>query len=50
MIISPAYAKRLIRQGKASKGAIVEDNGTLYQSIDRHDLQRVDHYCIGDAP
>lgn len=49
MIISKRYAKRLIKQERASKGVITEDNGSVYQSIDRHDLQRVDHYQIAST-
>lgn len=52
MIISKAYAKRLIKLGKARIVTRTTDqprwserhNGRTYVAIDRLDLQRVDHY------
>jgi hypothetical protein len=48
MIISKAYAKRLIKAGKARavKGDTCTDNGRQYQIVTRLDVQRVDHYEI----
>jgi len=48
MIISTAYAKKLIKAGKATavKGDTCTDNGRTYQIVTRLDLQRVDHYEI----
>ncbi len=46
MIISNAYAKRLIKAGKATAvtGDTCTDNGRVWQIVTRLDLQRVDHY------
>jgi hypothetical protein len=46
MIISKAYAKRLIKAGKttATEGDTCTDNGRTYQIVTRLDVQRVDHY------
>ena len=43
MIITLAYAKRLIKAGKATIVATVTDNGTDYYILNRHDIQRTDH-------
>jgi predicted site-specific integrase-resolvase len=43
MIISIAYAKRLIKSGKATIVATVTHDGVEYYVINRHDLQRTDH-------
>jgi hypothetical protein len=43
MIISLAYAKRLIKSGKATIVAICTTDDVEYYVIDRHDLQRTDH-------
>ena len=46
MIITKEYAKRLIRQGKATKSSTLKTDGRgfVYIAITRHDKQRVDHY------
>jgi hypothetical protein len=46
MIISKAYATRLIKAGRAAaiKGDTCTDNGRQYQIVTRLDVQRVDHY------
>ena len=54
MIISKAYAKRLIKSGKARYTNFDEANSRIHGDredqffvcIDRIDLQRVDHYAI----
>jgi hypothetical protein len=48
MIISKAYAQRLIKAGKATavKGDTCTDNGKRYQIVTRLDLQRDDHYEV----
>ena len=48
MIISKAYAMRLIKAGKAiaKRGDTCTDNGRRYQIVTRLDLQRVDHYEV----
>jgi hypothetical protein len=43
MIISKAHAQRLIRTGRAIERDPVHDDGQMYWSIDRLDVQRVDH-------
>ena len=43
MIITLAYAKRLIKAGKATIVSTCYDNGLEYLVINRHDLQRTDH-------
>lgn len=43
MILTIAYAKRLIKAGKATIVATVTDNGAEYYVINRHDIQRTDH-------
>ena len=45
MIITLAYAKRLIKAGKATIVATVTDtdNDTEYYILNRHDVQRTDH-------
>ena len=46
MIISKAYAQKLIKVGKATaiEGDTCTDNGRQYQIVTRLDVQRVDHY------
>jgi hypothetical protein len=46
MIISKAYAQKLIKNGQATavKGDTCTDNGRHYQIVTRLDVQRVDHY------
>lgn len=46
MIISKAYAKKLIKSGKAKIASInkPDSNGIVYVAIDRLDKKRVDHY------
>lgn len=44
MIISRGYANKLVRDGKATKNGSTHDNGKRYQIVERHDIQRVDHY------
>lgn len=44
MIISRGYAKKLVRQGKATEDNCTYHNGRRYQIVIRHDVQRVDHY------
>lgn len=46
MIITIAYAKRLIKAGKATIVATVTDNGAKYYVINRHDIQRTDHAMV----
>jgi hypothetical protein len=46
MIISLAYAKRLIKSGKAIIVATVTHDGVDYYVINRHDLQRTDHTMV----
>lgn len=47
MIITKTYADRLIRESNATKTTTVtDDKGRTFQAIDRHDIQRVDHYRI----
>lgn len=47
MILSPNYAKSLIRKGQATPTTTVEhETGRTLQAIDRHDVQRVDHYFL----
>ena len=43
MILTIAYAKRLIKSGKATIVATVTHDGGEYYVINRHDLQRTDH-------
>ena len=43
MIITLAYAKLLIKAGKATIVATVTDNGAEYYILNRHDVQRTDH-------
>lgn len=45
MIITRNHAMRLVREGKATlvSGGTIH-NGQRYQIVERHDLQRVDHY------
>ena len=43
MIITLAYAKRLIKAGKATIVATVIDDNTKYFVINRHDKRRTDH-------
>ena len=46
MIITRNYAKRLVRQGKATEDGATNHNGQRYQIVTRHYLQRVDHYVL----
>jgi hypothetical protein len=48
MIISKAYAQKLIKNGQATatEGDTCTDNGRQYQIVTRLDVQRVDHYEI----
>ena len=48
MIITKAYAKLLIKSGRATAtdGDTCTDNGKRYQIVTRLDVQRVDHYEI----
>jgi hypothetical protein len=43
MILTLAYAKRLIKSGKATIVTTVNHDGVEYYVINRHDLQRTDH-------
>ena len=43
MILTLAYAKRLIKSGKATIVTTVNHNDVKYYVINRHDLQRTDH-------
>jgi hypothetical protein len=43
MIITLAYAKRLIKSRKATIVTTCHDNGRKYIVINRHNLQRTDH-------
>lgn len=51
MIISPPYAQKLIRQGKASYLGTVKTNDPdwTYVVLNRHDLMRVDHTLVREA-
>jgi hypothetical protein len=53
MIISRNYAKRLVRQGKATLDGATFSNGPgcgrRYQIVMRHDLHRTDHYLLRDG-
>ena len=48
MIISLAYAKRLVKAGKASIVSRCHNSSTgdAYWVINRHDLQRTDHAVV----
>jgi hypothetical protein len=46
MIISLAYAMRLIKSGKATIVATVTHDGVDYYVVNRHDLQRTDHAMV----
>ena len=48
MTISKRYALSLIKSGKATMGPVLvpDERGHIYQAIDRHDVQRVDHYRV----
>ena len=52
MILSRDYLQKLVRQGKASycggtaHKSQVHDQGYIYIAVDRHDLQRTDHYAM----
>ena len=48
MIISLAYAKRLIKAGKATIATRCYNSltGETYWVINRHDLQRTDHAVV----
>lgn len=43
MILTLAYAKRLIKSGKATIVTTVTHDDVEYYVINRHDLQRTDH-------
>jgi hypothetical protein len=43
MILTLAYAKRLIKAGKATIVTTVTHDGVEYYVINRYDLQRTDH-------
>ena len=43
MIISKKHAQHLIRTGRAIERLPIKDDHYMYWSIDRLDLQRVDH-------
>ena len=49
MIIAKRTAQRLIAVGKATIEGRVYDNDQTYAIITRHDVQRTDHYLIGDG-
>ena len=45
MIITRTYAHRLLRRGLATAdGSNTYHDGAYWMIVDRHDLQRVDHY------
>jgi len=46
MIITIAYAKRLIKAGKATLVTTCDHEGTTYIVLNRHDLQRTDHASV----
>lgn len=46
MILTLAYANRLIKSGKATIVATVTHDGVDYYVINRHDLQRTDHAMV----
>lgn len=47
MTITQTYAAKLIKAGKATlTTTVTDDRGHVYQVLDRHDLQRVDHYRV----
>jgi len=47
MILTLAYAKRLIKAGKATIVTTIESHhGITYYVISRHDLQRTDHAAL----
>ena len=48
MIISRSHAKRLVRQGKATEIGVTSSDTKRYVILNRHDLQRVDHYLLSD--
>uniref|UniRef100_A0A6M3LBC8 Uncharacterized protein n=1 Tax=viral metagenome TaxID=1070528 RepID=A0A6M3LBC8_9ZZZZ len=53
-MITVQYAARLVRQGKATVIGKTTDqprwadryNGKVYAILNRHDLQRIDHYEV----
>jgi len=47
MIISKKYADKLIKNGKANIIGKTYNNGKTYLILNRYDLQRTDHVCIG---
>ena len=47
-IITRDYAMRLVREGNADLTGHTLDNGAWYRVVTRYDLQRVDHYLVGD--
>ena len=44
MIITRKRAQRLIRAGHASCAGLTTDDAVTYRIVNRHDLQRTDHY------
>ena len=49
MYITKTYAQRLIKSGKAKKDGLVYHNGSTWMAITRFDLQRIDHYLVGQG-
>ncbi len=50
MIISKSHALQLINEGKAQASGVTTHDGHRYQIVNRYDVQRVDHYRLGDDP
>jgi hypothetical protein len=48
MIITLAYAKRLIKAGKATLVTTCDHGGNTHIVLNRHDLQRTDHAITPD--
>jgi hypothetical protein len=48
MTITKKYALSLVKSGKATMGPVLvaDERGHVYQAIDLHDVQRVDHYRV----
>lgn len=46
MILTIAYARRLIKAGKATIVTTVTHDDVEYYVINRHDLQRTDHAVV----
>jgi hypothetical protein len=49
MIIKKLTAKRLIKAEKAKESGKVFNDGYTYMAIIRYDLQRIDHYLLGEG-